>query len=163
VTTKPKGTGLGLAIVKRSSMNTRARSGWRTCPDAAPASSITLPLQPKREDKLVSQILSSTDEIGIRELLSEILADEGHTVQLAENAAEARALRGASAPTWLLLDIWMPDATASPLLKEWAANGQLTMPVVMMSGQRHHRNGGRGHPHRCHRFSGKADCPAKTA
>ena len=82
----------------------------------------------------MSQILVVDDEIGIRELLSEILADEGHTVQLAENAAHARALRGAERPDLVLLDIWMPDADGITLLKEWAANGQLTMPVVMMSG-----------------------------
>ena len=82
----------------------------------------------------MSQILVVDDEIGIRELLSEILADEGHTVQLAENAAHARALRSAERPDLVLLDIWMPDTDGITLLKEWAANGQLTMPVVMMSG-----------------------------
>ncbi|MDP2640180.1 MAG: sigma-54 dependent transcriptional regulator [Betaproteobacteria bacterium] len=82
----------------------------------------------------MSQILVVDDEIGIRELLSEILADEGHSVQLAENAERARALRGAERPDLVLLDIWMPDTDGITLLKEWAANGQLTMPVVMMSG-----------------------------
>lgn len=82
----------------------------------------------------MSQILVVDDEIGIRELLSEILADEGHTVQLAENAERARALRAAERPDLVLLDIWMPDADGITLLKEWAGNGQLTMPVVMMSG-----------------------------
>ena len=82
----------------------------------------------------MSQVLVVDDEIGIRELLSEILADEGHTVRLAENAAHARALRSAERPDLVLLDIWMPDTDGISLLKEWAANGQLTMPVVMMSG-----------------------------
>ena len=82
----------------------------------------------------MSQILVVDDEVGIRELLSEILADEGHTVQLAEDAARARALRAAERPDLVLLDIWMPDTDGITLLKEWAANGQLTMPVVMMSG-----------------------------
>jgi len=82
----------------------------------------------------MSQILVVDDEVGIRELLSEILADEGHTVHLAENAARARALRGADRPDLVLLDIWMPDTDGITLLKEWAASGQLTMPVVMMSG-----------------------------
>ena len=82
----------------------------------------------------MSQILVVDDEMGIRELLSEILADEGHSVRLAEDAARARALRNAERPDLVLLDIWMPDTDGITLLKEWAANGQLTMPVVMMSG-----------------------------
>jgi DNA-binding NtrC family response regulator len=80
------------------------------------------------------KILVVDDEIGIRELLSEILRDEGHDVQLAANAAEARAAREAGRPDLVLLDIWMPDTDGITLLKEWAGNGQLNMPVVMMSG-----------------------------
>jgi DNA-binding NtrC family response regulator len=82
----------------------------------------------------MSQILVIDDEVGIRELLSEILTDEGHDVATAENAAAARAWRDARRPDLVLLDIWMPDTDGVTLLKEWAANGQLTMPVVMMSG-----------------------------
>lgn len=82
----------------------------------------------------MAQILVVDDEIGIRELLSEILADEGHEVKLAENAAAARLARSASRPDLVLLDIWMPDTDGITLLKEWAGGGQLTMPVIMMSG-----------------------------
>jgi len=82
----------------------------------------------------MAKILIVDDEIGIRELLSEILRDEGHDVVLAEDAAAARAVRNASCPDMVLLDIWMPDTDGITLLKEWAAAGQLTMPVVMMSG-----------------------------
>lgn len=82
----------------------------------------------------MSQILVVDDEIGIRELLSEILGDEGHQVRLAENAGEARQIRNRARPDLVLLDIWMPDTDGITLLKEWASNGQLTMPVVMMSG-----------------------------
>jgi DNA-binding NtrC family response regulator len=82
----------------------------------------------------MAQILVVDDEIGIRELLSEILADEGHQVMLAESAGDARRLRERSRPDLVLLDIWMPDTDGITLLKEWAASGQLTMPVVMMSG-----------------------------
>ncbi len=81
-----------------------------------------------------SDILIVDDEIGIRDLLSEILQDEGYTVTLAENAEEARQLRHQTRPAMVLLDIWMPDCDGITLLKEWAKNGQLTMPVVMMSG-----------------------------
>jgi DNA-binding NtrC family response regulator len=82
----------------------------------------------------MSQILVVDDEVGIRELLSEILRDEGHQVRLAQNATEARQIRGRLRPDLVLLDIWMPDTDGITLLKEWASTGQLTMPVVMMSG-----------------------------
>jgi len=82
----------------------------------------------------MAQILVVDDEVGIRELLSEILADEGHQVLLAESAGEARRAREQGRPDLVLLDIWMPDTDGITLLKEWAASGQLTMPVVMMSG-----------------------------
>ncbi len=82
----------------------------------------------------MATILVVDDELGIRALLSEILSDEGHTVEVAENAAKARQLREQCQPDLVLLDIWMPDVDGVTLLKEWGANGQLTMPVVMMSG-----------------------------
>ena len=80
------------------------------------------------------QILVVDDEIGIRELLSEILFDEGYQVHLAENAAQARAYRNEFEPDMVLLDIWMPDTDGVTLLKEWVEQDLLTMPVVMMSG-----------------------------
>lgn len=82
----------------------------------------------------MATILVVDDELGIRELLFEILNDEGHTVELAQNAAQARNLRAASRPDLVLLDIWMPDTDGVSLLKEWAQNGLLSMPVIMMSG-----------------------------
>ncbi|PIT10982.1 sigma-54-dependent transcriptional regulator [Snodgrassella alvi] len=81
-----------------------------------------------------SDILIVDDEVGIRDLLSEILQDEGYTVTTAENADTARQLRQQTRPAMVLLDIWMPDCDGITLLKEWAKSGQLTMPVVMMSG-----------------------------
>ena len=82
----------------------------------------------------MAQILVVDDEVGIRELLSEILADEGHSVVLAENAASARRARSERRPDLVLLDIWMPDTDGISLLKEWSSANLLTMPVVMMSG-----------------------------
>lgn len=80
------------------------------------------------------RVLVVDDEIGIRELLRDILLDEGYNVKLAENAAQARDLRQQERPDLVLLDIWMPDCDGISLLKEWANGGLLTMPVVMMSG-----------------------------
>ncbi|KDB09891.1 two component transcriptional regulator, Fis family [Burkholderia sp. lig30] len=82
----------------------------------------------------MATILVVDDEMGIRELLSEILSDEGHLVEVAENAQAAREYRLNQAPDLVLLDIWMPDTDGVSLLKEWAAQGLLTMPVIMMSG-----------------------------
>lgn len=79
-------------------------------------------------------ILVVDDEIGIRELLSEILRDEGYRVALAENAEQARIWRNQTRPDLVLLDIWMPDTDGITLLKDWASSGMLTMPVIMMSG-----------------------------
>lgn len=79
-------------------------------------------------------ILVVDDEVGIRELLYEILVDEGFRVRVAENAAVARAFREEKRPDLVLLDIWMPETDGVTLLKEWASQGDLTMPVVMMSG-----------------------------
>ena len=82
----------------------------------------------------MANILVVDDELGIRDLLFESLNDEGHHVELAENAAEARAARQRARPDLVLLDIWMPDTDGVTLLKEWSAAGFLSMPVIMMSG-----------------------------
>ncbi|RKP58593.1 response regulator [Pararobbsia silviterrae] len=82
----------------------------------------------------MATILVVDDEMGIRELLSEILSDEGHAVDVAENAQAAREYFEQQSPDLVLLDIWMPDTDGVSLLKEWAAQGQLKMPVIMMSG-----------------------------
>lgn len=82
----------------------------------------------------MANILVVDDEMGIRELLSEILGDEGHVVLTAENAQQARDARAQGAPDLVLLDIWMPDTDGVTLLKEWQRDGLLTMPVIMMSG-----------------------------
>jgi DNA-binding NtrC family response regulator len=82
----------------------------------------------------MATILVIDDELGIRALLTEILSDEGYTVEVAENAAQARIARGRLQPDLVLLDIWMPDVDGVTLLKEWGATGLLNMPVIMMSG-----------------------------
>jgi DNA-binding NtrC family response regulator len=82
----------------------------------------------------MANILVVDDELGIRDLLSEILNDEGHSVDLAENAAQARSARQRTRPDLVLLDIWMPDTDGVTLLKEWSTTGLLSMPVIMMSG-----------------------------
>lgn len=82
----------------------------------------------------MSEILVVDDEPGIRELMREILEEEGYEVRMAENGVAARAALDAKTPDLVLLDIWMPDVDGVTLLKEWKSQGRLTMPVVMMSG-----------------------------
>lgn len=79
-------------------------------------------------------ILVVDDEPDIRNLLQEILEDEGYQVAVAENGNSARAARRAQRPDLVLLDIWMPDVDGISLLKEWSEEGAPAMPVIMMSG-----------------------------
>ena len=79
-------------------------------------------------------ILVVDDEADIRGLLKEILSEEGYEVDVAANAAQARASRARQVPDLVLLDIWMPDVDGITLLREWSAAAADGCPVVMMSG-----------------------------
>jgi two-component system, NtrC family, nitrogen regulation response regulator NtrX len=79
-------------------------------------------------------ILVVDDEADIRGLLKEILSEEGYEVDVAANAAQARASRARQTPDLVLLDIWMPDVDGISLLREWSASTTDGCPVVMMSG-----------------------------
>ena len=83
---------------------------------------------------MTASILVVDDEADIRELLQEILSEEGYDVEVAANATEARAARAAQAPDLVFLDIWMPDTDGITLLREWSAIDGYDCPVVMMSG-----------------------------
>ena len=81
-----------------------------------------------------AHILVVDDEADIRGLLKEILSEEGYAVEVAANAAQARASRARQTPDLVLLDIWMPDVDGITLLREWSATAGDDCPVVMMSG-----------------------------
>jgi len=81
-----------------------------------------------------NRILVVDDEADIRRLLQEILSEEGHDVEVAADAAQARASRARVAPDLVLLDIWMPDTDGITLLREWSTDAHYDCPVVMMSG-----------------------------
>ena len=134
VTTKAKGTGLGLAIVKKiidehggrvvareRARRRRARHARVSVRRDGHAARRGSRVGPRTTMALAKEILIVDDEVGIRELLSEILQDEGYRVALAENAGEARAYRQRQQPALVLLDIWMPDTDGVTLLREWAA------------------------------------------
>jgi len=79
-------------------------------------------------------ILVVDDEPDIRNLLQEILQDEGFEVSVAKNAGDARQAVAEHTPDCVLLDIWMPDEDGVSLLKSWSSAGELVFPVVMISG-----------------------------
>jgi two-component system, NtrC family, nitrogen regulation response regulator NtrX len=81
-----------------------------------------------------AHILVVDDEADIRTLLKEILSEEGYEVDVAANAAQARASRAKQTPDLVLLDIWMPDVDGITLLREWSTTATNGCPVVMMSG-----------------------------
>lgn len=79
-------------------------------------------------------ILVVDDEPDIRQIVSDILEDEGYEVAVAENAEQAKELRRQRRPDLVLLDIWMPGEDGISLLKSWQKGGSLSSPVIMMSG-----------------------------
>ena len=79
-------------------------------------------------------ILVVDDEPDIRNLVKEILEDEGYDVSVAESGETARHARRVRRPDLILLDIWMDDVDGITLLREWSDNGQLPCPVIVMSG-----------------------------
>ena len=81
-----------------------------------------------------AQILVVDDEPDIRQLVQEILEDEGYSVQVAKDGESARLIYTQQKPDLVLLDIWMPDIDGISLLKEWSAAGNLESQVVIMSG-----------------------------
>lgn len=81
-----------------------------------------------------AHILVVDDEPDIRELVGEILEDEGYVVSSAADGETARARFANEQPDLVLLDIWMPDIDGISLLKEWSEGETLNCPVVMMSG-----------------------------
>lgn len=95
-------------------------------PDPASAGARELPRAP--------YILVVDDEPDIRQLVQEILEDEGYEVDVAENGEAARRAHRARRADLVLLDIWMPDVDGITLLKEWSETEGLPMPVIMMSG-----------------------------
>ena len=79
-------------------------------------------------------ILVVDDEPDIRNLVQEILEDEGFSVSVAENATIARQSITKTRPDLILLDIWMPDIDGISLLKEWKNSFGQKTPIIMMSG-----------------------------
>ena len=81
-----------------------------------------------------AHILIIDDEPDIRNLISDILLDEGYQVSTAEGGEDANEQLKAQTPDLVLLDIWMPDIDGISLLKSWNQGLNMPFKVVMMSG-----------------------------
>ncbi len=78
-------------------------------------------------------ILVVDDEPDIRQLIQEILQDEGYQVAVAKDGEEAHTLIRKEMPDLILLDVWMPDIDGITLYKQLLAEG-CQAPVIIMSG-----------------------------
>ena len=84
---------------------------------------------------MATDILIVDDEADIRDIVSGILSDEGHSTRTAKNSDEALAAIEARRPHLMFLDIWMQGSRLDGLqllnvIKEHHPN----LPVVMISG-----------------------------
>ena len=83
----------------------------------------------------MSYILVVDDEKDIRDLISQILFEEGHTVKLAHNSMSAMDYINNKEPDLIILDIWLKDSEMDgiEILKSVKQNNPLC-PVVVISG-----------------------------
>ena len=83
----------------------------------------------------MGEILIVDDEKDIRELISDILKDEGYATRLAANSQECMAAVEENPPALIILDIWLRDSEMDgiEILKAVKANNP-GIPVVIISG-----------------------------
>ena len=79
-------------------------------------------------------IMVVDDESEIRNIIKEILVEEGYKTLTADSAEEAKRLLDEHRPDLVFLDIWMPDQDGIELLKEWSSDQTKNFPVIMISG-----------------------------
>ena len=83
----------------------------------------------------MSDILIVDDERDIRELISEILKDEGFTTRLAGNSDDAIAAIDAEPPALMILDIWLKDSRMDGIdILKTVKRENPDVPVVIISG-----------------------------
>ena len=89
----------------------------------------------------MAKLLIIDDERGIRNTLREILADEGHEVEVAENGKQGLEMAQAKAYDLIFSDIKMPEMDGLEVLSHLKARGEgleanepIEAPVVMISG-----------------------------
>ena len=83
----------------------------------------------------MSDILIVDDERDIRELVSEILRDEGYETRLAANSDEAMAAVNTNPPALMVLDLWLKDSQMDGIGILMAVKREYPeIPVVIISG-----------------------------
>ena len=83
----------------------------------------------------MSDILIVDDERDIRELISEILKDEGFSTRLAGNSDDAMSAINAEAPSLMILDIWLKDSRMDGIdILKTVKRDNPDIPVVIISG-----------------------------
>ncbi len=83
----------------------------------------------------MSNILIVDDEKDIRELIGDILKDEGYTVRLAANSDDCMAEINADAPSLMILDIWLKDSRMDGIdILKTVKRDNPDIPVVIISG-----------------------------
>ncbi|MDZ4096035.1 MAG: sigma-54 dependent transcriptional regulator [Paracoccaceae bacterium] len=83
----------------------------------------------------MSNILIVDDERDIRELIGDILRDEGFQVRLAANADDCIAAINAEEPSLMILDIWLKDSRMDGIdILKAVKRDNPDVPVVIISG-----------------------------
>jgi two-component system nitrogen regulation response regulator NtrX len=83
----------------------------------------------------MSDILIVDDERDIRELIGDILEDEGFATRLAGNSQDAMAEINAEPPALLILDIWLKDSKMDGIdILKTVKRDNPDIPVVIISG-----------------------------
>ena len=83
----------------------------------------------------MSDILIVDDERDIRELISDILEDEGYATRLAGNSQECMDAINTEPPGLLILDIWLKDSAMDGIdILKTVKRDNPDVPVVIISG-----------------------------
>jgi two-component system nitrogen regulation response regulator NtrX len=84
---------------------------------------------------MMSDILIVDDERDIRELISDILEDEGYTTRLAGGSEDCMAEIGKGLPALMILDIWLKDSAMDGIdILSHVKREHPEVPIVIISG-----------------------------
>jgi FixJ family two-component response regulator len=144
VTTRERAPAWACPSSRRSSRNMAARWSWWMPRNSEGAhrgamARITLPRlrggEPGRFEGVMSDILVVDDERDIRELICDILEDEGFTTRRAGTSDECMAELNKAAPGLMILDIWLKDSSMDGIdILKHVKRDNPDVPVVIISG-----------------------------